>query len=195
MPNLLAVYGSPRRDGNTDVLLNSFLQGVKGSEYGIERIVLRELCFSHCNECRGCAKTGVCILKDDMTPIYSKLLHYERLVMAFPVFFLGPPAQVKAFIDRAQSLWIRKYVLRKPEENRAPRKGFLLSVGGFQGSEKVFRCNISIVRSFYATCGFRYGGELLFGGIDKRGDVQKREDIHLQALKAGSHFIKDETNH
>ena len=135
---MLAVYGSPRKGGNTSTLLDYFLEGVGGAGeppgaagYRIERVHLRDLSISHCTECGGCAKTGVCVIRDDMSGYYDKLLSFERIVMALPVFFLGPPAIAKAFIDRAQSLWVRKYVLGiKPErspDGGAKRKGYLLS--------------------------------------------------------------------
>jgi multimeric flavodoxin WrbA len=124
-----------------------------------------------------------------MMPFYEKLLQAERIVMAFPVFFLGPPAITKAFIDRAQALWIRKYILHtKPEKEGIVRKGFLLSVGGFRGSERIFACNVSITKSFFATCGYKYSGELLFTGIDHYGDLKKRGEIREDALKAGRDF-------
>jgi multimeric flavodoxin WrbA len=199
VPDLLAVYGSPRKGGNTSTILDYFLGGVEGAVdspgadgFRIERVHLRDLSISHCTECGGCAKTGVCVIRDDMSGYYDKLLSFERIVMAFPVFFLGPPAIVKAFIDRAQSLWVRKYVLGiKPErspDGGAERKGYLLSAGGFKGSARVFDCNRSIVKAFFMSCGFKYGGELLVPGVDGFGEVKNVENIAEKAREAGRSF-------
>ena len=190
MQNLLAVYGSPRRGGNSSVLLDYFLQGTGSTAGNIERVYLRELKFSPCTECGRCEKTGTCVIQDDMIPLYDKLLNYERLVISCPVFFLGPPAIAKAFMDRVQSLWNRKYILGvDPNPRGVEKKGFLLSVGGFKGSEKIFSCNRSIVRAIFTTCGFRYAGELLFSGIDHFGDIERRDDIKRAAFKAGRDFL------
>jgi len=190
VPVLLAVYGSPRKGGNTSLLLDYFLEGAAGSICEVERIHIRELSFSHCTECGGCAETGICRLKDDMTPLYGKLLSAERIVMAVPVFFLGPPALTKAFIDRAQSLWMRKYKLGiKPGESGARRKGFMLSVGGYGGSERLFACNRSIVKAFYMCCGFTYSGDILVPGIDGFREIEKLDHIRENARNACARFL------
>jgi multimeric flavodoxin WrbA len=195
MESMLAIYGSPRKGGNSDTLMDYFLKGTEGSHYYAERAYLRDLNILPCTGCRSCHKTGNCILVDDMVGFYEKLLHYKRIVMAFPVFFLGPPAIVKAFIDRVQPLWVRKQVLgavqfqKKQKENGEKREGFLLSVGGYEKSEKIFSCNIAITKAFYSACGFRYSGALLYNGVDEADVLRKREDIRKDALRAGREFV------
>jgi len=187
---LLAVYGSPRKGGNSSVLLDYFLEGAKDSSCEIERVHLRDLHFSYCTECGSCEKTGVCVIKDDMEPLYDKLLNYERIVISCPVFFLGPPAITKAFLDRAQALWNRKYILGiNPVPEGMQKKGFLLSVCGFKGSEHLFLCNRTIIKAVYTSCGFSYAGELFYSGIDHYGDMKKRENAKEEAQKAGYEFI------
>ncbi len=175
MRRLLAIYGSPRKTGNSERLLDFFLEKIDITIWEVERLYLREMNFSYCTECGGCEKTGRCILQDDMQPVYEKLLSYERVVLSLPVFFLGPPSLAKAFIDRGQALWVKKYMLGEKQGQPGPaRKGFLLSVCGFKGSEKIFSCNISIVKAFFAACGLKYAGEYLVDGVDHRGDVERR---------------------
>lgn len=190
-PRLLAIYGSPRKGGNTDILLDHFLEGVSSSNYVIERVYLRDLHFSPCTECDGCVETGKCIMHDDMDDLYAKLLEDERVVFAFPVFFLGPPAIAKAFIDRAQALWVRRFVIGVDIEKRERyRKGFFLSLAGFRGSVRIFSCSISIVRSFYAACGIRYTGELTLNGVDRKGDIERNSELLEMAKEAGRRFVK-----
>jgi multimeric flavodoxin WrbA len=192
-PRLLAVYGSPRRGGNTDTLMDSFLAGAEKSTYEVERVYLRDYDFAPCTECGGCAKTGRCVIGDELDPLFDKLLICERVAFAYPVFFLGPPAITKAFIDRGQFLWVRKYVLGiDPVREGLERRAFLLSVGGFAGSEKIFRCNISVLRSFLIVCGLTYSGELVTGGVEYRDDVQKNEELRLRARDAGREFVARE---
>jgi multimeric flavodoxin WrbA len=189
-PRLLAIYGSPRKEGNTDTLMDCFLSEVEKSSYEVERVYLRDYDFSPCTECNGCARTGRCVIRDELEPLFDKLLVCERAALAYPVFFLGPPAITKAFIDRGQFLWIRKYVLGvDPVTEGVERRAFFLSVGGFAGSEKIFRCNISILRSFLQVCGLKYGGELVANGIEHREDVKSNEELIMRARKAGEGFI------
>jgi multimeric flavodoxin WrbA len=193
MNRLLAIYGSPRKGGNSDTLMDYFLEGVESSQYRTEQVYLRDLNILPCSGCKGCEKTGRCVLKDDMVGLYEKLSHYERIVIAFGVFFLGPPGMVKTFIDRVQALWVRKYILGAVNEDRTRRKGFLLSVAGYKSGESIFSCSVAIVKAFYSACGFRYSGALLYPGIDGHDDMKGREDIKKEALKVGSTFV--ERNH
>jgi len=174
MKKLLAIYGSPRKKGNSETLLDFFLEKIDASIAAVERLYLRDMQLSYCTECGGCEKTGRCILQDDMQPVYEKLLSFDRVVFALPVFFLGPPALAKAFIDRGQALWVKKYVLgEKPGQQNSVRRGFLLSVSGFKGNEKIFSCNISIVKAFFTACGIKYAGEYLLKGVDHFGDIRR----------------------
>ena len=186
---LLAIHGSPRRGGNTDALLDCFLKGASDTYETVERISLRELTYSPCTECDGCKKTGQCVINDMFVPLFEKILTFERVVFAYPLFFLGPPAITKAFIDRGQFLWVRKYVLGiNPVRRGVERKAYLLSVGGFKGGEKVFRCNRSILKSFLPVCGLSYAGDLFQGGIEEREDVRLQPDLCNQAQEAARLF-------
>jgi multimeric flavodoxin WrbA len=186
---VLAIHGSPRRGGNTDTLLDWFLRGASETSATAERVSLRELGFAPCTECNGCRKTGQCVIDDMLNPLFDKLLTYERVVFAYPIFFLGPPAITKAFIDRGQFLWIRKYVLGiDPVIPGVERKAYLLSVGGFRGGEKVFRCNRSILKSFLPVCGLSYAGDLFQGGIEDRKDVKNQGELCSRAREAGRIF-------
>jgi multimeric flavodoxin WrbA len=189
MKELLALYGSPRRGGNTDTMLDLFLEGVREDAWNIERVSLRDLTFSHCTECGRCAERGFCVIQDDMQPFYGKLLSVDRVVFALPVFFLGPPAVSKAFIDRVQSLWYRRYVHHEGPPHGGVREGYLLSAGGFR-SEKVFSCNRSIVKAFFSSCHLTYGGETLLPGMESPGDVRERTGLHEPLRRAGRAFTE-----
>jgi len=140
MKKLLAVYGSPR-NGNTDILLDWFLKGAEDSEYQVENLYLRDIVFSPCRECGGCEKTGQCVIQDDLSSVFLNLSKYRKMVMAFWVFFLGPPALVKGFIDRAQVLWVRKNIQGKDVYKDRNRRGFLISTCGYRKKGGVFSCN------------------------------------------------------
>jgi multimeric flavodoxin WrbA len=186
--SVLALFESPRRGGNTDTMMEYFLEGAAREGRPQERIYLRNLRISSCTECGACAETGRCAIQDDMLPLYGKLLGRSRVVFALPVFFLGPPAVSKAFIDRAQALWVRS----RGQGKRAGgnRRGFLLSAGGFAG-EKVFSCNRSIVRAFFGACGVAYRGEYLLPGMDEYGAVARTADLRDELRELGSAFARE----
>ena len=193
---VLAISGSPRRGGSTDTLLDYFLGGLADSSYCIERVVLRDLDILPCTACDGCRKSGRCVILDDMTGLYEKLYTYERIVCAFPVYFMGPPAIAKAFVDRAQALWVRRFV--HGEKAHAPegaeRKGFLLSACGYETDdrdrkERFFSCSVTVVRAFYSACGVRYDGSLLFSGIEGPEDLETDGMIKATVGSTGKRWI------
>lgn len=192
MDRLLAIYGSPRKGGNTDTLLDYFLQGCRHSEFTIEKVVLRMLDIQPCTSCDGCGRTGRCVFEDDMTSLYEKLSDYERIVCAFPVYFLGPPAIMKAFIDRVQALWVRRFILKDMPGASTPliRKGFLLSTCGYPGGERLFSCNTTIIKAFFSACGVRYSGSLVYTGLEGPHDVLESRDIKRAAIEAGREWMR-----
>jgi arsenate reductase len=132
----LGLMGSPRRQGNTDLLLAAFLEGAqaKGAE-----VLKVDVAFEHiapCQGCRFCEQHGFCRQKDDdMREIYYLLRRADVVAIATPMFFYGPSAQLKALIDRSQALWARRYVMKLIDPKAPFRKGFLLAVGATKGKD------------------------------------------------------------
>jgi len=109
MEKILAIHGSPRRKGNTPMLLQKAVQGAKEAGADVEEIVLRDLKMSPCLEIYGCKKTGRCVIKDDFQDVYDKLLSCQAVMLASPIFFYTVSAHTKILMDRCQSFWVKKY--------------------------------------------------------------------------------------
>ena len=105
---VLGIAGSARRGGNTDLLLAEVMKGAQSQGAEVNTIVLNDLDILPCQHCDACFEAGVCKLKDDMQSVYRELEKADRIVLASPVQFMGPSAQLKAMIDRCQALWARK---------------------------------------------------------------------------------------
>ena len=188
---VLGLFGSPRRGGNTDLLLEEMLKGAQSKGAEIERIFLSHLDISGCRECRSCETTGNCVVQDQMQEIYAKLMEADYIILASPIFFYGVTAQAKRMIDRCQALWARKYVLKKsPIEKRGAvkRKGWFLSVGG-SGGEKAFDGAILTVRYFFDALNVEYAGELTFGRIDAQGAIKKHPSALKEAFRTGQRLV------
>ena len=186
--NVLAIYGSPRKNGNTDILLDEFLKGVSAvaPDASIERIYIRDLKIEPCKEYNVCLKTGNCIIKDDMTAFYDKLINAERIALAAPVFFYSLPAQTKALVDRCQALWARKYILKQTIKNTG-RKGFFISAGGTKG-ENLFTGTILTVKYFFKAINVDYAGELVYNKVDTNGAIREHPTALKDAFEAGNKF-------
>ena len=187
----LALLGSPRKGGNTEVLLDSVLRGVSAAGSEVELIRLCDLKIQPCISCGGCDKTGVCVLEDEMMPLYEKLLVADRIILAAPIYFYGVPAHAKGFIDRTQSLWSRKRLLQKEGiwQEDPLRKGFLVSVAATHG-KRVFEGAILTMKYACDAIGIAYGGEFVVRGIEGRGEMAKATEELSKAEEAGKNFMK-----
>lgn len=188
---VLGILGSPRREGNTELLLDRALAGAASAGGEVEKVVLSELSLSPCTNCDECGLTGECTIQDDMTYLYPKLRELDRLILASPIFFLSVSAQTKMMIDRCQSLWIAKYRLGRGIGGRDKRRGLFLSIAG-RNRPREFQPAIAVVKAFFATIDVEYSQELFFGGIEGKGDVIQHPTALEEAIAAGARLVRDE---
>ncbi len=189
---VLGIFGSLRRGGNTEILLDEALKGAKEEGAEVERIYLTEFTITPCLECHGCDQTGKCVVLDDMQKIYTKLLDAEIVILASPIFFYGVTAWAKAMIDRSQAFWAKKYLIKIPfqEKGEKKKKGFFISVGATKG-ERLFDGAILTVKYFFDVLNAEYIGELIFRGIEAKDDILNHPEALRQAFEAGRRLVLD----
>jgi len=100
MANVLAIVGSPRRGGNTQILMSKIAEGAASAGAVVETIYLADLHIRECDGCHACWRGRPCSKDDDMRAVYAKIAACETLVLGTPVYWYGPTALMKAFIDR-----------------------------------------------------------------------------------------------
>lgn len=103
---VLILSGSPRKNGNSDILCDEFMRGALESGNAVEKIRVAEKKIGYCLGCYVCEKTGACAIKDDMAEILQKMIDSDVLVLASPVYFYSIDAQLKALIDRTVARWL-----------------------------------------------------------------------------------------
>jgi hypothetical protein len=190
IPKLLALHGSPRKKGNTELLLDAALEAAQSAGAEVEKVRLPTLNFEPCRSCGGCDKTGKCIVKDDMQGLYPKLIEFDRFIIASPVYFKSITAQTKAFIDRTQCLWVAKYVLKEAPWRVPPvRHGAFISTCGSDNPD-MFGPSVSIIKSFYAVLDIRYEFDLLIEGVDDKGEVGVHPDYLEKAKDLGKNLVE-----
>jgi multimeric flavodoxin WrbA len=186
---ILAIYGSPRRQGNTTLLLDQAVQGALGTGAQVGKIVLRDLKMSPCFEIYGCKETGRCVIQDDFQKVYDQLLACNGLMLASPIFFYTVSAHTKILMDRCQSLWVKKYWVDKiPDGQQKPeRKGLFISVGATKG-KRLFEGTLLTVRYFFDILDVELWKTLLYRQLDFEGDVLKHQEYLQEAYEAGKEF-------
>jgi len=184
---VLGISASPRRGGNSELLLDAALEGAAGAGARVEKLVPAELDIRPCPNCDDCRETGVCTRHDDMDLVYPKLQEADRIILASPIFFLSLPASAKVMIDRCQALWIAKYVLHRPP--KVPnRKGMFISVC-HRNHMSQFRPAIAVVRAWFATLDVYHSQSLLFGGIERKGEILAHPTALEEAYYAAADFV------
>lgn len=183
---VIGIAGSPRRGGNTDILLAEVLKGAASRGAEVKTIILSELRISPCEHCDTCLIAGKCKIQDDMQMIYRELEEADRIILASPIQFMGVTAQMKAMIDRCQAMWARKYVLKRPPlgAKEGEKKGLFISVGGRRISN-LFEPALATIKTLFRTLDVDYAGDLLFTGVDEKGAITRHPDALRQAFLAG----------
>ena len=163
MKKVLTIAGSPRKDGNSDLLAAQFAAGAQKAGHAVETIYIREKKLGYCQGCLVCLKKGACFQKDDGNVLLSKMKEADVVCFSSPVYYYSVTGQMKTFIDRMNPLYGKMkdkdfyYMLTAAEEDPA------LLDRAFEVFEGFADCFDNIRR-----CGRIYGG-----GADKKGDILK----------------------
>jgi multimeric flavodoxin WrbA len=192
LAKVLAVYGSPRRKGNTAQLMKQAVAGAREAGAQVEEVVLRDLKMSPCLEIYGCKKEGRCAIKDDFQELYDKLKSCDGLILASPIFFYTVSAHTKIMMDRCQSLWVKKYWIdKRPFGELDPNKKALFICLGATKGKKLFDGVLLTVKYFLDTLDMGLWKSLLYRGLDFEGDVEKKPEYLEEAHQAGADLVRE----
>lgn len=182
---VLGLQGSPRRNGNTNYLLSIFMKAAEKFGAGTQTIAVARENIVPCKGCFSCEKTGYCVTKnDDMNPkIFQLLRKADVIVTASPIYFYSVTAQLKALIDRSQTLWARKYRFNLRDPQSKMRKGFLLSLGATKGKNLFDGVHLT-ARYFYDAIDASYAGALTYRRIENIGDMEKHDTVRTDVQDA-----------
>jgi multimeric flavodoxin WrbA len=191
MTTIAAVFGSPRRKGNTATLLQHAIAGARDAGATVQEIVLRDLTLSPCLEIYGCKQAGTCVIKDDFGRIEALFRQIDGLILASPIFFYTVSAHTKILMDRCNSLWVKKYWIDKRSfaEKDYPRKGLFISVGSTRG-KRLFDGAVLSVRYFMDALDMELYDTLLCRGIEQAGQVNDSPALLDAAYRAGGKLAR-----
>ena len=97
---ILVLTGSPRKNGNSATLADSFIRGAKEAGHSIERFDAAFKKVHPCIACNSCGMDGPCVFKDDFEFVRRHIIEVDCVVFATPMYYFGISAQLKAVIDR-----------------------------------------------------------------------------------------------
>ncbi len=171
---ILGISCSPRKGGNTEILLRKSLTSAQDCGAKTELLTLWDKNFEPCDGCYSCTKTGKCHIKDDMQEVYVKLLEAEGIIWGTPVYFYTVSAQAKIIIDRSYVLTIGSKLSNKI--------GGVIAVASSMGHLGVWN-----VFSTFFSAHHMLSADFVYGYAREKGDILK--DKH--AIKAASELGRE----
>ena len=186
--HVMAFAMSPRRGGNTDIMLEACVRGMERAGADVEIHRTHDMDIEPCISCGGCEKSFGCRFDDDFTALVDRIVSCDGMVFSSPLYFMNVPARGKAFVDRCQMFWAARYRLNHAMFGDRPRFGLLLSCAGAgrgPGGSDVFRGISDTMTYVYDALGLE-GQDSVFGRrIDVSGEIAAHDDLLAEADKAG----------
>lgn len=177
---ILALIGSPRKGGNTDLLVDRILSGCEDMGHTGEKLYLYDYDLLPCIDCRKCKEEDyLCILEDGMQLIYPKIDESDIVIFGTPLYWYGPSAKMKLLIDR-----LRPYVENKKLEGK---KGVVVtpSAEGPRACEPL----VKMFQMSFDYLGMEYKGDLLATAYEK-GEIANDPEELKRAYEFGANIPK-----
>jgi multimeric flavodoxin WrbA len=176
---ILAVVGSPRKNGNTHILVARILDGARQSGAETETIFLGDLDIRECDGCHVCWKGNLCSKKDDMLDMYPKIIQSDVIIFGTPVYWYGPTALMKCFIDRM--------VYFNCPRNRPKIRGkaAVIAVPFEEDNPKTAGLLVKFFEKSLQYLEMRLIRKILVPGVSKGGDILRKEDLLENAFNLG----------
>jgi len=167
--NILILSGSPRKGGNTDLLVEAFVKGAS-QKHHVEVVSVHDYKVNPCLGCNACFKNkaNACVQNDDMSLIYEKMSWADMLMIASPVYFYGLSAQLKAVIDR----------FHNPIRDTFHIKKMALLLVGAATLTELFDSILAQYRLCLNFFKLEDAGRLLVRGVKDRGDIMNTDAMN-----------------
>ena len=180
MKRILAVVGSPRKGGNTDLLVGKMAEGTVSKGAKVETLYLGKLNIRECDGCHVCWQGKHCPKRDDMLAIYDKISESDAIIFGTPVYWYGPTALMKALIDR--------FVYFNCPENRVKIRGksAALAIPFEEENPETARPVVEFFEKSLKYLEINLVGAIIAGGVSDKGDVLKKPQFLAEAYKLGA---------
>ena len=178
--NVLGIIGSPRRNGNTEILVDEILAGAAENGAQIGKVILDELNIAPCKACDLCKKGGACVQDDDMSALLEMMVNSQVWVLGTPIYWWGPTAQMKTFVDR----WYGA--------NHAKFQGkqviLALPLGGSR--EESAQHTVGMFRNIIDYLSMKHIATVIAPGVYRRGVISEKSSILQIARDTGRFAVE-----
>jgi len=178
--HVLGIVGSPRRGGNTEILVGAALRGAEEAGALVEKVLLGKLDILPCLACNACRDTDECVQQDDMAELLEKMQRSQVWVLGTPIYYYGPTAQFKAFLDR--------WYIGRPDTFAGRR--VILTIPFEDSSPDTARYTVGILSDSLAWKKAELFATVLAPGVAGPGDVRRHPDLLEVAYHAGRRAVE-----
>ena len=183
MKKILAVVGSPRRNGNTHILVRYISDGAKAKGAAVEELFLGDLNIKECDGCHRCWKDGLCSKKDDMCGIYPKIAESDSIIFGTPVYWYGPTGLMKLFVDRFV------YFNSPANSGKIKGKSAVIAIPFEEESRQMAKPVVEFFKKSLVYLEMRLVGQIIVPGVGEKGDVLRKPDYLAKAYKIGRSLV------
>lgn len=189
---VIALAGSPRKRGNTGLLLEAAVKGAREAGGEVDVVYTNSLKIRPCQGCNSCAKLAGCIYQDDMTGLIEAFKAADAFIVSSPVYFGSVSAQLKLVIDRCQSLWMQRLkTLQQQGGSLVGKKpGLFLATSGHPNHKGTrFNSSLEVVKIYGYAVDMRLVGTVFAADTD-RIPVTEDSPLLLEAYQAGRKLVE-----
>jgi len=185
---VIGIVGSPRRGGNTNVLVEQVLAGVRAHGIATKKVLLGELKISPCRACYSCADSGCCVIEDHFQGLLKKVFGSAGIVLGSPMYVGTVTAQMKALVDRVDCSQVE--MVRAPtgevrfRSRHRGRFGVVVAICDLSPLTELRHC-ARVMEACLRDLGAKPVDELLARRLSNIGDVQKRPELLARGFRAG----------
>ena len=184
MKRVLGVVGSPRKRGNTHILVSRILEGAKAEGATTDILFLNDLRIRECDGCHACWKGKQCSKKDDMNEAYPRIIESDIIVFGTPVYWYGPSALMKGFIDR--------FVYFNCPENRVKIRGKLaaIAVPYEEESTETSEPVVAFFQKSFEYLEMNLVGKVIVPGVSRKGEIQEKGESLAEGYELGRKLVR-----
>jgi len=184
MKKVIGVVGSPRKKGNTHILVSRILEGAEAEGVQTDIVLLGKLKIRECDGCHACWKDKPCAKRNDMNDLYPKIEESDAIVFGTPVYWYGPTALMKGFIDR--------FVYFNCPENRTKIKGkrAAIAVPYEEENPKTAKPVVTFFEKSLDYLEMNLIGKIIVPGVSDKGDVLQKEQVLAKAYELGQRLAQ-----
>lgn len=175
---ILGLSCSPRKQGNTEILVGEVLDGARNEGAEVELFSVSGKDIRPCDGCQTCISTGECHIDDDTQVIYQKLVEADGIIFGTAIYFYAMTAQAKAIMDRT-------YSLRRPSFRLTNKVGGIIAVAGGIGLMEAIKDLY-----FYIAINHMVAADYVGAYAGERGAIRDNERAMKAAWELGREMVQ-----